>query len=110
LFHTRLPRPPTDGRTERKKAKKKEGRKKEETHECCICWRPQEVPGSWHSGYCARFIISFQQSNCVLSAGRFENNNKTKRIGSFVNSSKNLATAGSRAAEAADSFTWLASV
>jgi len=43
LFHTRLPRPPTDGRTEGKKPKKKEGKKKAETHGCRSCWRPQEV-------------------------------------------------------------------
>ena len=43
LFHTPLPRPPTDGRTEGKKPKKKEGQKKAETHGCRSCWRPQEV-------------------------------------------------------------------
>jgi hypothetical protein len=43
LFHTRLPRPPTDGRTEEKKPKKKEGKKIAETHGCRSCWLPQEV-------------------------------------------------------------------
>jgi len=47
LFHTRLARPPTDGRTEGKKPKKKEGQKKAETDTGCrSCWCPQEVPAA----------------------------------------------------------------
>jgi len=76
LFHTRLPRPPTDGRTEGKKPKKKEGKKKAETHWCHSCWRPQEVRAAGVEVTVRDLLFSCNNPIvCLLSAGRFENNN-----------------------------------
>ena len=47
----------------------------------------------------AIYYLALTIQLCVLSARRFENNNKTKRIASFVNSSTNQTTAELRAAE-----------
>jgi len=58
LFHTRLPRPPTDGRTEGKKPKKKEGKKKAETETGVRQLLASTGSASSWCGECsARFII-----------------------------------------------------